>query len=88
MKTFVKQKDVEWINTATGEKDDFQTQHFDADGEEVDSRRNTETNGNARFVSELAVKTLDKIPMKKAKSMFQVVIGKVLQITGYLISEF
>ena len=80
MKNMVKQNDVEWINTDIGEREDFPTQHFDADGEEVDSKRNTEANGNAKFVSELAVKTLDKIPMKKAKSMFQVEIGNFCKL--------
>ena len=77
MKNLKGQKDVQVIDVARGESDDFdlKAQHFDADGEEVtevDSKRDKNPDGNAVFVSELAVKTLDKIPMKKAKGMFQV----------------
>ena len=78
MKALRKQKDIQWINANRDESDDYdiQTQHFDADGmevTEVDSRRAANRSQSAVFVSELAMKTLDKVPMKKAKSMFQVI---------------
>ena len=77
MKSLKKQKDIQWINANKDESNDYdiQTQHFDADGmevTEVDSRRAANRSQSAVYVSELAMKTLDKVPMKKAKSMFQV----------------
>lgn len=76
MKALKKQKDIQWINANKDESNDYdiQTQHFDADGmevTEVDSRRAANRSQSAVYVSELAMKTLDKVPMRKAKSMFQ-----------------
>merc|ERR1719309_1394776 len=75
MNDLVSSKEKEWI-TAT--KDDatydFQTQHFNANGEEItETDSKSKQNGNKRevYVSELAVKTLEVEARKKAKSMFQ-----------------
>ena len=89
MKSFKGQQDIQSINVESNDYD-YQTQHFDANGEEVteiDSGRRNDEN-YAVYVSQLAVKSLDKKPMKKAKSMFQVFLGEIVNLLEAFFSEF
>ena len=79
MNDLVSSKEKEWITATKADASvatyDFQTQHFNENGEEItETDSKSKQNGNKKevYVSELAVKTLEVEARKKAKSMFQV----------------